>query len=101
MGWGFRKRAGLFGGLLRLNVSKHGLGASVGVPGLRVGVDSQQHGYVRGGVPGTGLFFTERMPGHARHTQTHAPQAGFWSIVVMAVFVAVWIFVVYEGTPHP
>jgi hypothetical protein len=100
MGWGFRRRAGLFGGLLRLNVSKHGLGASVGVPGLRVGLDSKHKGYVRGGVPGTGLFFTESMSSH-HHAADTSPRAGFWACAVMAVFVAVWIFVGYAGTPHP
>ena len=99
MGWGFRRRTGLLGGLVHLNFSKHGLGASVGVPGLRVGVDSQRHGYVRGGVPGTGLYFTQRLP---RHSAADSPlSAGLWSVFVMGVLVAVWIFVAYQGTPHP
>jgi hypothetical protein len=34
MGWGFRKRAGLFGGLVRVSLSKHVVRASLGVPGL-------------------------------------------------------------------
>jgi hypothetical protein len=39
MPWSFRKSSG--SGPLRLNLSKRGLGASVGVKGARVGVDSQ------------------------------------------------------------
>ncbi len=99
MGWGFRRRAGLLGGLVHLNLSKHGIGASVGVPGLRVGVDSQHHGYVRGGVPGTGVYFSQRLPHH--HEVDSAPRAGFWACFVMGIFVAIWVFVVYAGTPHP
>jgi hypothetical protein len=64
-----------------------------------VGVDSQRHGYVRGGVPGTGLFFTQRLPHY--HESDSAPRAGFWACALMAVLVAVWIFVVYAGTQRP
>lgn len=51
MGWYLRKRFG--SGPLRLNLSKRGLGMSVGVPGARIGLDASGRAYVhcgRGGV---------------------------------------------------
>jgi len=101
MAWGFRKRAGLFGGLLRLNVSKHGVGASVGAPGLRVGINNLHRPYVRGGIPGTGLFFSEQMPSHLRHTQAPARQVGFLACLVCAVFAVIWIATVYFSAAYP
>lgn len=83
MGWGFRRRKGLLGGLVNLNLSKRGVGASVGVPGLRVGVDSQRRGYVRGGVPGTGLYFTQSLQRQS--------SAGFWAAVVSFVLGSAFI----------
>lgn len=50
MTWFLRKAFHL--GPLRLNLSKRGLGASVGVKGARVGVDAQGKEYVAGGRGG-------------------------------------------------
>jgi hypothetical protein len=50
MSFGFRKSKS-FGGV-RLNLSKSGIGASVGVKGLRVGVSSKGKSYVSGGSHG-------------------------------------------------
>jgi hypothetical protein len=57
MGWFLRKSIRL--GPLRLTVSKGGVGASVGVKGLRAGVDSSGKPYVAGGRGG--IYFRERM----------------------------------------
>jgi hypothetical protein len=47
----FRKNKSF--GPLRINLSKHGLGASIGVKGLRVGKQASREGlYVRGGRAG-------------------------------------------------
>jgi hypothetical protein len=47
----FRKSKSL--GPLRFNLSKHGLGASIGARGLRVGKQASREGlYVRGGRDG-------------------------------------------------
>lgn len=47
------------GKLLRINISKSGIGASVGVPGFRIGMGAD--GKVRRtvGIPGTGVYHTE------------------------------------------
>ena len=65
MSWTFRKTFSL-GRLLRINVSKRGLGVSVGVPGFRVGLGAD--GKVRRtiSIPGTGLRATEVIGGEAK-----------------------------------
>lgn len=61
MAWFLRKAFRL--GPLRINLSKRGLGASVGVKGFRVGVDAEGHEYVAGGRHG--VYFRERIAGAA------------------------------------
>jgi hypothetical protein len=46
MAWGFRRSAKI--GPIRLNFSKGGVGASIGIPGARVGVDSRGRRYFSG-----------------------------------------------------
>ena len=54
----FRKSVRI-GKLARINISKSGLGASMGVPGFRIGMGAD--GKVRRtvGIPGTGVYHTE------------------------------------------
>lgn len=54
MGWGFRRSLKL--GPLRLNLSKSGVGYSVGVRGFRVGKDAKGRSYTSASIPGTGLY---------------------------------------------
>lgn len=56
MGWSYRRsiKAGPF----RMNVSKSGLGFSVGAKGFRTGVRSNGRTYSRVTIPGTGLSYT-------------------------------------------
>lgn len=49
---GFYLRKSIRLGPLRLNLSKRGLGASVGVTGARIGIDATGHGYVHAGRRG-------------------------------------------------
>jgi hypothetical protein len=56
MGWYVRKSFKL--GPVRLNFSKRGLGASVGEPGARVGVDASGQPYVHSGRGG--LYYRGR-----------------------------------------
>jgi hypothetical protein len=49
----FRKR--LTFGPVNVNLSGKGVGASIGVPGARVGVNARGQKYVATGLPGTGL----------------------------------------------
>lgn len=60
LGWSFRRSKSF--GLFKLNFSKSGLGFSFGVPGARVGVNSKGKKYVRGGIPGTGLYYQSSLP---------------------------------------
>jgi hypothetical protein len=56
MGWGFRKSIGF--GPFRLNFSKSGIGASVGVRGARVGINSRGQAYTQAGLGG--LFYRQQ-----------------------------------------
>jgi hypothetical protein len=55
MGWSFRRsfRFGPF----RVNLSKSGVGYSVGTRGIRVGEDSEGRRYRSLNIPGTGITF--------------------------------------------
>ncbi|HUM51815.1 MAG TPA: DUF4236 domain-containing protein [Chitinophagales bacterium] len=54
MGFSFRKSVGF--GPFRVNLSKSGIGTSIGVKGLRVGVNSKGQAYRNLSIPGTGIF---------------------------------------------
>jgi hypothetical protein len=74
MGWFLRKSIRL--GPLRLNLSKRGLGASVGVKGLRAGIDASGKPYAAGGRGG--IYFRERIPteGSSRAQPERPPRGG-------------------------
>jgi hypothetical protein len=55
MGFYYRKSIGL--GPFRVNLSKSGVGYSVGAPGLRTGVSARGRRYTTFSVPGTGLGY--------------------------------------------
>jgi Protein of unknown function (DUF4236) len=54
MGWNIRRSFSL--GSLRINLSKKGVGASVGVRGFRVGQDAGGRNYSQVSIPGTGIY---------------------------------------------
>lgn len=54
MGWNFRRSICL--GPFRFNLSKSGVGTSVGIPGVRVGRDAKGRTYQQTSVPGTGIY---------------------------------------------
>jgi hypothetical protein len=54
MAWRFRRSLKL--GPLKLNLSKSGVGYSVGVRGFRVGKDAKGRSYTAASIPGTGLY---------------------------------------------
>jgi hypothetical protein len=58
MAFYFRKSLRL--GPLRVNLSKRGVGASIGVKGARVGIDAGGREYIAGGRDG--LYVRERGP---------------------------------------
>ena len=57
MTWRLRRSVGF--GPVRVNLSGRGIGYSIGVPGLRVGVRSTGRRYRTTSVPGTGLYETK------------------------------------------
>ncbi len=64
MGFIFRKSIGV--GPFRVNLSKSGVGYSVGGMGVRTGVSAKGKKYTSFGVPGTGLSYrTSKGPGQA------------------------------------
>lgn len=54
MGWNLRRSVNL--GPLRINLSKAGVGYSVGARGLRVGKDARGRAYSSLSIPGTGIY---------------------------------------------
>jgi len=75
-------------GPLRLNLSKSGLGLSLGVKGLHVGVSPKRGPYLRAGVPGTGIDYRTSlgqrrsvMTSRPTHVQTQTP----WFFAVHAL----------------
>src|SRR5438105_5281345 len=86
MPWGFRRSLRL-AGPLRLNLSKSGLGLSLGVPGLHIGVGPRGR-YVRAGLPGTGVYYRKSLnrprPAHV-HQPTAAERESPWMAAVHAL----------------
>ena len=54
MGWNWRRS--LRFGPLKVNLSKRGVGYSVGLPGIRLGTDAKGRKYQSLNVPGTGIY---------------------------------------------
>jgi len=73
MAFGFRRSLKL-AGPLRLNLSKSGLGLSLGVPGLHVGMSPHRRPYVRAGIPGTGIYYRKSLK-KPRPAHTAAPES--------------------------
>jgi hypothetical protein len=59
MGWRFRRSIGI--GPLRWNLSKSGVGYSVGVPGIRVSTSPNGRRYLWLSLPGTGLAWSKEI----------------------------------------
>src|SRR5437773_8725973 len=83
MPWGFRRSLKL-AGPLRLNLSKSGLGLSLGVPGLHIGVGPRGR-YLRAGVPGTGVYYRKSLnkprPHHVEKPPENARSSGWMDAV--------------------
>jgi hypothetical protein len=99
MGWSFRRTKSF--GLFKLNFSKSGVGFSFGVPDARVGVNSKGKKYVRGGIPGTGLYYQSPLP-DAQPGQSPQSTASVspLAIIIMAFLVVGFIiFAISSSTP--
>src|SRR4051812_7370225 len=65
MGWNWRKSIRM--GPLRVNLSKSGVGYSIGVPGLRLGKDAKGRSYRSVGLPGTGIYRRDYLANAVKH----------------------------------
>lgn len=74
MGFRFRKSFSL-GKLVRINVSKSGIGASIGVKGFRIGVGPTGRVRQTVSLPGTGLSWVKESSGRPR-AQLSCPRCG-------------------------
>ena len=78
MGWNLKRSLNL--GPLRLNLSKSGMGYSMGVRGFRIGKDAKGRTYSASSIPGTGLYrrdyFSPSQPTGKQAGQTNNPNAG-------------------------
>ena len=102
MGWFLRKSFRV--GPLRLNLSKRGIGASVGVKGARLGVDATGKPYAAGGR--YGLYFRESLgeshpqepagemgsSGEGEASNPHGPR--WWVLVLLALVIGIIVGVV-------
>jgi hypothetical protein len=75
MGWSFRKSIRI--GPVLVNLSRRGVGGSLGVKGLRTGIDARGRRYTRTTIPGIGLS----------HTRKGKSQAGCAALVGLLSFV--------------
>lgn len=98
MGLRFQRRIKIFPGV-RINLSKSGVGLSVGGRGAHFGIDARGRKYTSLGLPGTGLSWREYQhkpaerrcdlcePGHV-----HIPPiAAIAVLIAAAVMVLLWL----------
>lgn len=86
MGWSYRKSFSV--GPFRVNMSKSGVGYSVGGRGFRTGVRANGRRYTTASLPGTGLRYTKTSGGRrAARPRAERPRAT-GCLVVLAITVA-------------
>ena len=84
MGWRYRKSLNL--GPLRVNISKSGVGYSVGGPGFRTGVRASGRRYSTVTLPGTGISYTTL---HGRLTSQKKSAAGWFTLIAILVLLLI------------
>lgn len=94
MRWRIRRSKGLLGGLVRTNLSKSGIGISVGVKGARIGINSKSQKYSLISIPHTGIYRRDYYPARStsqkRLAQTPTSVSIFFiafAVTLMAMFV--------------
>lgn len=90
MGFRFRRQLRLFPGL-HLNLSRSGVSATIGVPGLRVTLGKRPALNV--GLPGTGISYRESLGSAPPAAPEAAPGQSVhfhWLWVVLVLVVVVW-----------
>ena len=93
--WNWRKT--LRFGVLRINLSKSGVGYSVGVAGYRWGTNAKGNKYQQVSVPGTGIFRRDFGTRSASVRRRQAPKCWFPDphlYVLSVVFLgALWVII--------
>jgi len=93
MGWNWRRSMRL--GPLRINVSKRGLGYSVGLPGVRLGKDAKGRKYQSLNIPGTGIYRRDYAPtqpdssNHPSRAWLSAPKVYSFGVIFLALLWAI------------
>ena len=95
MGWNFRKS--LRFGLFRINLSKSGVGYSVGLPGYRLGKDAKGRSYQQMSIPGTGIYRRDYIQSGTPRAQPTQPQqssaSGRLIFYENLLMISIWIVV--------
>lgn len=85
MAWRFRKSFKVAPGL-RVNISKKGIGASIGVKGARFGISPSGRAYTSASIPGTGLYAISYAGGSAsRSSGLEAAALGTGCLVTLVL----------------
>jgi hypothetical protein len=78
MGWNVRRSINF--GPFRFNLSRSGIGYSMGAPGFRIGKDAKGRTYSASSIPGTGLYrrdyVSSSQPTGTQPGQNHPSNAG-------------------------
>jgi hypothetical protein len=74
---------------LRLNLSKSGVGGSLGRTGLRIGIDAAGKKYFSVGLPGTGLSY--RTTFGRPVTSTTLKRVGYLALALFLAIVVFWV----------
>ena len=97
MGWSYRKSVNL--GPFRVNVSKSGVGYSVGTAGFRTGVRANGRRYSSFNIPGTGIRYT---PSQSTRSDKPAGCLLLLAILMTPPVIALSILTLKSiGEPHP
>jgi len=108
MAWRFRKSLKL--GPVRVNLSKSGVGYSIGGRGFRVGQDAKGRSYTAASIPGTGLYNHtyssqgKAAGGSAAPLPGAAPRTNSGLAVVLGLLALAFMaggLVVFILMPHP
>ena len=95
MGFRFQRRVRIAPGV-RLNLSKSGVGVSVGRTGLRLGMDAKRKKYFSVGLPGTGLSYRSFF-GHPVTTETLKKISYAVIVAVVICFLALIGVLIQKG----
>ena len=83
---GFRYRKSVNIGPFRVNLSKTGVGYSIGGPGFRTGMRSNGRRYTSVGLPGTGMSY---MKEHGKSGR----RGGMGCLMILLFLVPSWLYI--------